>query len=44
MSVNESVLKENKIKFVCIGNLYETALEVKDDAEVQVGKRRGQDC
>ena len=39
MSVNESVLKENKIKFVCIGNLYETALEVKDDVEVQVGKK-----
>lgn len=39
MSVSESVLKENKIKFVCIGNLYETALEVKDNVEVQVGKK-----
>ena len=39
MSVSESILKENKIKFVCIGNLYETALEVKDSVEVQVGKK-----
>lgn len=39
MSVSESMLKENKIKFVCIGNLYETALEVKEDVETQVGKK-----
>lgn len=39
MSVNESVLKENKIKFVCVGKLYETALEIKEDVEVQVGKK-----
>ena len=39
MSVSESVLKENKIKFVCIGNLYETALEVKENVETQVGKK-----
>lgn len=39
MSVSESMLKENKIKFVCIGNLYETALEIKEDVETQVGKK-----
>lgn len=39
MAVNDSILNEHKIKFVCIGKLQETALEVKNDAEQQIGKK-----
>lgn len=44
MSVSESMLKENKIKFVCVGNLYETSLEIKEDVEIQIKDNKTARC
>lgn len=44
MSVSESMLKENKIKFVCVGKLYETSLEIKEDVEIQIKDNKTARC